>query len=192
MQVPFLIVGLGNPGPEYENTPHNLGFHVADEIAIRLNAGFTRKGKSLRCEATLFGRKIILLKPQTYMNLSGEAVRETVDFYKLNPSKDVLVLLDDLDLPKGSIRIRLSGSAGGHRGLDSVLQHLGDSNVPRLRIGIGRDEKLTAKTYVLKQITKREMKSYGEVVHRSADAALDAAEKGITHAMNSFNSKESV
>jgi PTH1 family peptidyl-tRNA hydrolase len=187
---PFLIVGLGNPGSEYENTPHNLGFHVVDVIAQRLGSTFSKKGKALRAEGVAGGRKIILLKPQTYMNLSGEAVREAVDFYKVDSAEGVCIIVDDLDLPQGSVRIRPSGSAGGHNGLKSIIQHLGGEGFPRIRIGIGREADLGAKRYVLKRMSKNEMKNFAEIIDHAASAALDASQNGILHSMNLFNKRE--
>jgi PTH1 family peptidyl-tRNA hydrolase len=133
-----IIVGLGNPGREYASTRHNLGFLVVDELARRLGAhGARKRFRSDLAEGTLDGERIVLVKPQTYMNLSGYAVREVVNWYHA-PRDNLLVVLDDLDLPSGTIRIRADGSAGGHNGLDSVIEQLGTRAVPRLRVGIGR------------------------------------------------------
>ena len=133
----WLLVGLGNPGTQYENTRHNVGFLVADELAERQNAPIQRlKFKALTNLLTISGEKVLVMKPVTYMNLSGEAVRQAVDFYKIPPER-VLVVSDDTALAVGRLRIRKGGSAGGHNGLKNIIQHLGTDQFPRLRIGVG-------------------------------------------------------
>lgn len=135
--VGWLLVGLGNPGDKYENTRHNVGFLVADEVAERQSKPIQRlKFKALTNVLTISGEKVLVMKPITYMNLSGEAVRQAVDFYKIPPSH-VLVVSDDTALPVGRLRIRMKGSAGGHNGLKSIIQHLGTDQFPRLRVGVG-------------------------------------------------------
>src|SRR6187397_637065 len=134
----YLLVGLGNPGREYRETRHNLGFMLIDRITVRLNArGMKVQSKAIVTNASYEERKLILAKPQTYMNLSGQSVQGLVHFYKL-PINNVMILSDDLDIPFGTIRIRASGGPGGQRGLSSILERLGTKDVPRLRLGIGR------------------------------------------------------
>ena len=133
----WLLVGLGNPGTQYENTRHNVGFLVADELAERQNAPIQRlKFKALTNLLTISGEKVLVMKPVTYMNLSGEAVRQAVDFYKIPPER-VLVVSDDTALAVGRLRIRKGGSAGGHNGLKNIIQHLGTDQFPRVRVGVG-------------------------------------------------------
>ena len=135
--VDWLLVCLGNPGDQYENTRHNAGFMVADELADRLNVPVQRlKFRALTNTVTLGGRKVLLMKPMTYMNLSGEAVHEAASFYKIPPER-VLVVSDEVALPPGKIRVRKNGSAGGHNGLKSIIARLGGENFPRIRIGVG-------------------------------------------------------
>jgi peptidyl-tRNA hydrolase, PTH1 family len=132
-----LIIGLGNPGAQYERTRHNVGFHVVDHLANQYHWHWERKGRAMIASGTLENEKVVLVKPLTYMNNSGEAVNELLHWYKLQPS-DVLVVCDDLDLPVGQVRLRPKGSAGGHNGVGSIIQHLHTNEFPRLRIGIGR------------------------------------------------------
>ena len=133
----WLLVGLGNPGTQYENTRHNVGFLVADELAERQNAPIQRlKFKALTNLLTISGEKVLVMKPVTYMNLSGEAVRQAVDFYKIPPER-VVVVSDDTALAVGRLRIRKGGSAGGHNGLKNIIQHLGTDQFPRVRVGVG-------------------------------------------------------
>ncbi len=135
--VNWLLAGLGNPGDQYENTRHNMGFLVADEVANRQGKPIQRlKFKALTNVLTISGEKVLVMKPITYMNLSGEAVRQAADFYKLPPER-ILVVSDDVSLPAGRLRIRMKGSAGGHNGLKSVIQHLGTDQFPRVRVGLG-------------------------------------------------------
>ena len=136
--VDWLLVCLGNPGDQYENTRHNAGFMVADELADRLNVPVQRlKFRALTNTVTLGGRKVLLMKPMTYMNLSGEAVHEAASFYKIPPER-VLVVSDEVALPPGKIRVRKNGSAGGHNGLKNIIAHLGTDQFPRVRVGVGQ------------------------------------------------------
>src|SRR5579859_3543447 len=133
-----LLVGLGNPGPQYEHTRHNVGFRVVDKLAAKLGWKWTeRRGRAILASGTIGAEKVILAKPITYMNLSGQAVGELARWYKLRP-EDVLIVSDDLDLPVGRVRLRAQGSAGGQKGLDDIIHHLHTNQIPRLRIGIGR------------------------------------------------------
>lgn len=185
---PIVIVGLGNPGREYAATRHNLGFMVADELARRAHAeGSKRRFKAEIAEGRLAGEKLVLVKPQTYMNLSGHAVREVVQWYHV-PVDRVLVIVDDLDQPFGQVRLRARGSAGGHNGLKSIFAQLGTTEVPRLRIGIGRTS-TQAISHVLARFSKDEQAALRGVIAEAADAAGLWAEKGILEAMNLVNGR---
>ena len=165
-----IVIGLGNPGRDYAATRHNLGFMVVDELARRTGASSGRKRfRSEIAEGTLAGEKLILVKPQTYMNLSGHAVREVVTWYRA-VREDLLIVLDDLDLPFGILRLRADGSAGGHNGLTSVLEQLGSRAVPRLRLGIGRGPH-EAKTQVLSRFSPGEAQALPMVIGAAADCA---------------------
>jgi PTH1 family peptidyl-tRNA hydrolase len=183
-----IVVGLGNPGREYAATRHNLGFLVVDELARRAGAAGSRKRfRSEVAEGVLGGDKLVLVKPQTYMNLSGHATREVVNWYHAS-REDVLVILDDLDLAFGAIRLRAEGSAGGHNGLSSVLEQLGSRAVPRLRVGIGRGPGV-ATAQVLSRFSAEEERSLPAVVQGAADCAAIWATEGIIAAMNACNRK---
>ena len=158
--LPFLIVGLGNPGQKYENTRHNVGFAIVDQLNARWGGGtYAKKFKGALSNARYADRKIVLLKPQTYMNLSGEAAQPAAAFYKIDPAKDMLVISDDLDLPTGRLRMRSSGGSGGHNGLKSIVASLGTNQFPRLRVGIGRDERADSSSHVLGKIKGSEKKT---------------------------------
>lgn len=187
----FLLVGLGNPGTKYENTRHNIGFHVIDELSNRWSAGtFQKKFRALTAESTRDSVKALLLKPQTYMNLSGESVQEAVTFFKIPVESNLLIISDDLDLPPGALRIRLSGGAGGHNGLKSVTECLGTENYARLRIGIGRSPTLPADVHVLAVIPKEERELYKNAVTQAADAVETILKDGLQRAMNTFNQRK--
>jgi PTH1 family peptidyl-tRNA hydrolase len=183
----WLIAGLGNPGKRYERTRHNVGFMVVDELAKRLKGD----GKLRRFEAEITERstkvgRLILLKPQTFMNSSGNAVAPAVRWYKV-PWDHVLVVYDDLDLPFGRIRLRPSGSSGGHNGMESIIKSLGTEDFPRLRLGIGRTGRSGTIGYVLSRFSREEEKQLKDYVRRAADAALRWHCEGIDVAMNEFN-----
>ncbi len=184
----YLIVGLGNPGSEYEDTRHNVGFRVADELARRYGLSFGKKErKALAATGTIRNRKVVLAKPQTYMNLSGEAVRSLVDFYKIEMPR-ILIICDDLDLPLGTVRLRQSGSAGGQNGVKSVIQHLGTQDFNRLRFGISRPPgKMAAKDYVLGAFKGDEAILAAQVIDRAADATETWLTDGIELAMTRHN-----
>jgi len=185
----YLIVGLGNPGSEYEDTRHNVGFRVADELARRFGLVFGKKErKALVATGLIRGRKVILAKPQTYMNLSGEAVRSLMDFYKVD-LPNLLVICDDLDLPLGTVRLRQSGSAGGQNGIKSVIQHLSTQDFSRLRFGISRPPgKMAAKDYVLGAFKGDEAILAAQVIDRAAGAVETWLTEGIELAMTRHNS----
>lgn len=184
--VMYIIAGLGNPGREYERTRHNVGFMVIDELAKKLGIRVTKlKFKSLVGEGNVKGEKIILLKPQTFMNLSGEALYEAVNFYKIN-LENVIVVYDDKDLDVGKIRIRKKGSSGGHNGMNSIIYLLNSEEFPRVRIGIGNPgEDLV--NHVLGEFTEEEKKIIKQATEKAAEAVIDIIENGIEHAMNKFN-----
>ena len=184
----FLLIGLGNPGREYVNNRHNFGFMLIDRLAVRLNArGLKVQSKAVVTDAMYEDRKVILAKPQTYMNLSGQSVQGLINFYKL-PLDKVIILSDDLDLPFGTIRIRASGGPGGQRGLSSVLESLGTKDVPRLRLGIGRPPgRMDPSYYVLQNFSRADMQAISEILDRAADAALEFVKNGLNAAMNKFN-----
>lgn len=179
------IVGLGNPGGEYAGTRHNIGFDVVDEVARRWGVQL-RSWKSVARVAVAGSRNAVLVQPQTFMNLSGDAVNRVATFHKLDPA-DVLVVVDEVQLPLGRLRLRRSGSAGGHNGLKSVIQHVGDQ-FPRLRIGVGRgDPKWDLADHVLSRFGRDEREAVAEVVGRAADAVELFVEQGLEPAMNRFN-----
>ncbi len=181
-----IVVGLGNPGREYASTRHNVGFMVVDELARRAGGvAFRKRFKSELGEAFLGGGKLVLVKPQTYMNLSGHAVREVLAWYHA-PVDSLLLVLDELDLPFGTLRMRARGSAGGHNGLASIVEQIGHDAVPRLRIGIGRGRS-SASARVLSRFSQDEERVLPDVVAEAADAVVLWAEQGIVAAMNRAN-----
>lgn len=182
----FLIVGLGNPGREYENTRHNIGFKVIDNIAKEYNIEINRqKFKGMCGEGFINGEKVILLKPTTYMNLSGESIREVVDFYKIS-NEDVLVIYDDISLDVGRLRIREKGSAGGHNGIKSIIAHLGTDIFPRIKVGVGQPN-VDLVNYVLGKFTKEEMEVLSESIDASTKAAKEIISGDVKTAMNIYN-----
>jgi PTH1 family peptidyl-tRNA hydrolase len=183
-----LIVGLGNPGPEYQWTPHNLGFLAVDEIANRAGIRVERpEAKSLVGHGKFGGEEIILAKPQTYMNLSGIAVRDVLEKYELS-AEELLVLYDERDLPWGMIRIGERGSAGTHNGAKSVTSALGTQEFARLRLGCGPDHPVSdLAAYVLRPMKKGELETAAEMIAEAADAVEVIQKQGIAAAMNRFN-----
>lgn len=182
----FLIVGLGNPGSQYENTRHNIGFKVVDNIAKEYNIEFNRqKFKGVCGEGFINGEKVILLKPTTYMNLSGESIREVVDFYKLS-NDNVLVIYDDISLDVGRLRIREKGSAGGHNGIKSIIAHLGTDIFPRIKVGVGQPN-VDLVNYVLGKFSKEEMEVLNESIDASTKAVKDIISDDVKIAMNVYN-----
>ncbi len=182
-----LVVGLGNPGSRYASTRHNVGFMVIDRLARAWNASLTRKQCSaVAGDAHCAGEKVWLAKPQTYMNLSGEAVSCLLRFYKLTPA-DLLVIYDERDLPVGRVRLRERGSAGGHRGMASIIQMVGTSDFPRLRIGIGRPPELDAIDHVLSGFPSEERPLIEEAISRAVEAVETTFREGLAVAMNKYN-----
>ncbi len=183
-----LIVGLGNPGPRYRDTPHNLGFRVADALAARwhVETAWKLDWESMWVKSRQGAAAVLLVKPQTYMNLSGPAVRQVADYYHVAPP-DVLAVVDDAALPLGRLRARRGGSAGGHNGLKSLIQHLG-SEFPRLRIGVGRGESgVDLADYVTGRFPPPVNAEVEAAVLRAADAAEMFISDGIERVMNTFN-----
>jgi PTH1 family peptidyl-tRNA hydrolase len=188
-----LIIGLGNPGKKYENNRHNVGFMVIDFIAK--NLGFSIKNeKKFQAQigkGQLADQKVILVRPQTFMNLSGQAVVNIAHFYKIN-SQDIFVIYDDIDLPVGKIRIRKSGSAGGHKGLSSIIQTLKTENIPRFRIGIASKRILNQKgrnaaKFVLEKFNKNEKIIINKIIRKTAEAIELALKQSIEQAMSKYN-----
>lgn len=182
----FLIVGLGNPGREYENTRHNIGFDAIDVIADKYNIEVSRiKFKGVYGEGFVNGEKVILLKPATYMNLSGESVREVMDFYKLS-EEDILVIYDDVSLDVGRIRIREKGSAGGHNGIKSIIANIGTDVFSRIKVGVGKPQGDLVK-HVLGTFSKEDREDLNKVLEAVAMASETIIKKDAKEAMNKFN-----
>ena len=187
--VDWLLVCLGNPGDKYENTRHNVGYMVADQVADRANVPIQKlKYKALTNTVTIGGQKVLIMKPITYMNLSGEAVRQAVDFFKV-PADHVLVVSDDTALAVGRLRIRKGGSAGGHNGLKNIILHLGTDQFPRLRLGVGEkphpDYDLA--DWVLGKFQGEDKKAMDAAVKKAADAIECILSQGLDRGMNKFN-----
>lgn len=187
------IVGLGNPGAEYEATRHNAGFFVIDELARRWNAGsFQNKCKALVAEARVQGEKVALVKPMTYMNLSGESVRAFMEYFKVK-LEDAIVVYDDLDTEVGRIRLRYQGSAGGHNGIKSIIQHTGTQTFNRIRMGISRPRPGQAVVdYVLSHFAKAEAPYVRKMVEEAADAVEFSLAEPFDKAMAKFNARTDV
>ena len=183
-----VVVGLGNPGGKYRETRHNVGFMVVDELARRWNADRPKERfRAQLFDVTISGQRTLLVKPQTYMNLSGVAVRQVVSWYRPDLA-DLLIVTDDVDLPFGTLRMRERGSPGGHNGLKSIVAELGTQDVPRLRIGIGRsDRAMTA--HVLSRFSEAEAQELGEIIDRAADGVELWLAEGAVTAMNVVNQR---
>ena len=183
-----LVVGLGNPGSKYEATRHNIGFEAVDRLA-RGGAGatFTRKFEGLLAEVEFDFRRALLLKPETFMNLSGRSVRQALQFYKLDPAADLLVLCDDLALPLGKLRLRGGGSDGGQKGLRDIAAHLGTTDFARLRIGIGDRGPIDAADYVLGRFRPAERPIIDDALIAATQAVAVWVTQGLDPAMNRFN-----
>ena len=186
-----LVAGLGNPGPRYAQTRHNVGYLVVDELARRWDVDvekYDRRYEALVGDGQVTRQRVLLLKPQTFMNLSGRSVLAVRQFYKLAPSA-LLVVCDDLDLPVGRIRLRAGGSGGGQKGLENILLRLASNDIPRLRIGIGKVDKSVTSEYVLSRFAPDEREPAAEAITAAADAVECWLDKGIDAAMNRFNPK---
>lgn len=189
----YIIVGLGNPGMDYRNTRHNVGFKVieamADKYDIRTDY---EKHKAVCGKGIADGNKIILAMPQTYMNLSGESVRQLVDFYKIDIESELIVVYDDIYLEPGQIRIRKSGSAGGHNGMKNIIQHLGTDKFIRVRVGVGEKPKeYDLADYVLGHFSEEDAKKMADAYVRASDSVVTIMNDGIDAAMNRFNASNS-
>ena len=184
----FLLIGLGNPGRQYRDTRHNFGFMLIDRLIVRLDArGMKLQSKAIVTSGLFDGRKLLLAKPQTYMNLSGQSIQGLANFYKL-PLEQLLVAHDDLDIPFGQLRIRPGGGPGGQKGVASTIERLGTRDFPRLRLGIGRPPgRMDPADYVLQSFSREEMKSVSDILDRAADAALSFVTEGLDQTMNKFN-----
>jgi PTH1 family peptidyl-tRNA hydrolase len=185
-----LIVGLGNPGPEYADTRHNVGFKCVEEIARRQHAAWQDKMEGLASWVALVragpDKTIVLAKPRTFMNRSGPAVRDLIGFLKLDPQR-TLIVYDEMDLPFGRLRLRERGSPGTHNGMRSVIATLQTDDIARLRVGIGQSSPGEATSHVLGEFSTEEQDAVDELIERASDAALDWAEQGATAAMNRYN-----
>ena len=188
----FIIAGLGNPDRQYEGTRHNAGFDVIDRIAEKYNIAVdTKKHRACIGKGIIGGQKVLLAKPQTYMNLSGESIRSLVDYYKIDEENELLVVYDDISLDVGRLRIRAKGSAGGHNGIKNIIAHLGTQVFPRIKVGVGEKPKgYDLADYVLGHFSKAER----ERMEEGYDNAVRAAEMIVTgqlnEAMNEFNRKK--
>ena len=187
----FIIVGLGNPTNEYAGTRHNVGFDVIDAIADKYNISVTeRKNRAFCGKGLIAGQKVILAKPQTYMNLSGESVRGLVDYYKIDEEAELLIIYDDVSLDVGQLRIRKKGSAGGHNGIKSILQHLGSSVFMRIKVGVGEKPKeYDLADYVLGHFSNEEKEIMADAYKHAAEAVEMILQGEVDGAMNTFNKK---
>lgn len=187
--ISWLVVGLGNPGTQYESTRHNMGFLAVDKLAQEENFRFSKlRFKAWTATWEIDGQKVLVMKPQTYMNLSGESVGEAARFYKI-PPEHVLVISDDIDLPAGRLRIRPGGSAGGHNGLKNIIQHLGTDRFPRIKVGVGspRPGEHDMVDWVMGKPMGEDRTAVEDALDRAGDAAKTLITEGIDRAMNRFN-----
>lgn len=187
----YLIAGLGNPTKEYDKTRHNVGFSVIDVLADRYRIDISeKKHKALCGRGVIEGQKVILLKPQTFMNLSGESIRAAADYYKIEP-EEMIVIYDDISLDPGQLRIRLKGSAGGHNGIKNIIANLGTQDFPRIKVGVGaKPPRMDLADYVLSRFGAGEQKLMEEAFGEAAEAAVMMMTDGAERAMNHFNAKK--
>lgn len=188
----FIIVGLGNPSKEYEGTRHNVGFEVIDKLAEKYNISVDiKKHRAFIGKGMIAGQKVILAKPQTYMNLSGESVRSLLDYYKADEEEELLVVYDDISLDNGQIRIRAKGSAGGHNGIKNIIAHLGGQTFLRIKVGVGeKPPKYDLADYVLGHFSKAEQEMMDEGYKKAVHAAELIIQGKITETMNEYNRKK--
>ena len=188
----FIIAGLGNPTKQYEGTRHNVGFEVIDALARKYNIDVdTKKHRAYIGKGMIEGQKVILAKPQTYMNLSGESVRSLLDYYKVDEEQELLVIYDDISLGVGQIRIRAKGSAGGHNGIKNIIAHLGGQVFPRIKVGVGeKPAKYDLADYVLGHFSKGEAKLMDEGYDHAVHAVELIVSGQINEAMNEYNRKK--
>ena len=186
--ISWLVVGLGNPGTQYESTRHNMGFLAVDKLAQEENFRFSKlRFKAWTATWEVGGQKVLVMKPQTYMNLSGECIRQVMDYYKVDPS-EFIVIYDDISLVPGGIRIRKKGSAGGHNGIKNIIAHLGTQEFPRVRIGVGeKPARMDLADYVLGHFPKEETETMTTAFKDGAAAVVDMMTEGVEAAMNHFN-----
>lgn len=187
----YLIVGLGNPGKEYANTRHNIGFDVIETLAEQEHISvLEKKHKAVIGKGYIGGQKVILAKPHTYMNLSGESVQELISYYKIDEKEELIVISDDISLEPGQLRLRKKGSAGGHNGLKNIIAHLGHDEFQRIKMGVGEKPKgYDLADYVLGHFTSDERKLMNEAANEAAEAIRMIMAEGIENAMNRFNGK---
>lgn len=187
----YIIAGLGNPGKEYENTRHNAGFNVIDALAEKYNIGVSEKAhKALVGKGYIEGTKVILVKPQTYMNNSGESLREITDYYKVDPENELIVIYDDISLNVGMLRIRDKGSAGGHNGIKSIISHLGTQTFLRIKVGVGdKIPEMDLADHVLGHFSKEDKEVMKGSFEKARDAAVMLLSGDVEKAMNVYNRK---
>ncbi len=189
----YIIAGLGNPSKEYEKTRHNAGFDTIDLLAEKLGIDLTEKKHHAYCGKGMIGtEKVLLLKPQTFMNNSGESLRDAADFYKVEPEQ-ILVIYDDISLEPGQLRIRMKGSAGGHNGIKSIIAHLKTQDFPRIKIGVGaKPERMDLADYVLSRFSPAEREKMEESFREGAEAVITFLKDGKDAAMNQYNRKKDI
>lgn len=187
----YIIAGLGNPTMQYEGTRHNAGFDVIDALADKYNISVDgRKNRAYIGKGIIEGQKVLLVKPQTYMNLSGESIGGLVDYFKIDEEQDLIVIYDDISLPPGQIRIRKKGSAGGHNGIKNIIAHLGTQVFPRIKVGVGeKPKKYDLADYVLSHFTKAEREEMEEGYQKAIQAVEKILAGEMEAAMNEFNCK---
>lgn len=187
----YIIAGLGNPTMQYEGTRHNAGFNVIDALADKYNISVDgRKNRAYIGKGIIEGQKVLLVKPQTYMNLSGESIGGLVDYFKIDEEQDLIVIYDDISLPPGQIRIRKKGSAGGHNGIKNIIAHLGTQVFPRIKVGVGeKPKKYDLADYVLSHFTKAEREEMEEGYQKAIQAVEKILAGEMEAAMNEFNRK---
>ena len=189
----YIIAGLGNPGRQYAHTRHNVGFDAIDVLAEKYNIKVENaKGRALTGSGRIEGQSVLLVKPLTYMNLSGESIRALTDFYKIDETSQLIVIYDDISLPPGQLRIREKGSAGGYNGIKSIISHLGGQEFLRIKVGVGeKPAGWDLADYVLSRFAEDDRKKVEEALERAADAAVCLMTDGVEAAMNEYNRKVS-
>ena len=184
-----LIVGLGNPGSEYAKTKHNVGWMFVDRMAERIGAtGWKEKEKGMVAEGRVGAEKVLLVKPMTYMNLSGESVRELVDYYKIDAENEVIIIYDDISLDVEKLRVKRKGSAGGHNGIKNIIQHLGSETFVRIKVGVGKKPpKWDLVDYVLARFSDEDRVGVDKAIEEASDAVVDIITHDVGYAMNNHN-----
>lgn len=187
----YLIAGLGNPDKKYEHTRHNVGFDVIDELAEKYNISISeKKHKALLGKGVIEGQKVVLAKPQTYMNLSGESIAELVHYYKIDPETEMIVIYDDISFAPGNLRIRQSGSAGGHNGIKNIIKCLGTQEFMRIKVGVGEKPKnWDLANFVLGHFSKEERENLEDAIGRAMEAVGYMINGDVAKAMNEYNKK---